>query len=83
MAKAIGHIRIYPNPDPSKGFDVLLRVRGGIMKHGTYPTLEAAIATSWALEGRKPGDPLYIYEHDFPSSFAAAVAPAVAAVTKG
>ena len=33
----IGHIRIYPNAE--SGFDVILRVRGGILKHGTFPDI--------------------------------------------
>lgn len=82
MAK-IGHIRIYPNPDPANGFDVILRVRGGIQKHGTYPTIDAALAASWALEGRKSGEPVYVYERDFPASLAAAVAPAFNSIAKG
>ncbi|RHZ98850.1 hypothetical protein D1114_01835 [Cereibacter sphaeroides] len=73
----IGHIRIYPNPE--KGFDVILRVRGGILKHGTFPDIEAALAASWALDGRKLGDPVYVYERDFAGSLANALAPAFGA----
>ncbi|MBO4169693.1 hypothetical protein [Cereibacter azotoformans] len=73
----IGHIRIYPNPE--SGFDVILRVRGGILKHGTFADIGAALAASWALDGRKPGDPVYVYERDFAGSLASALAPAFGA----
>mgnify|MGYP006961552806 CR=1 FL=1 len=61
----INHIRIYPGAEG--GFDILLRVRGGIVKHSNHPDIAAAITAAWALEGRKPGDSLYVYEPDFPS----------------
>jgi len=35
------------------------------------------------LEGRKSGDPVYVYERDFPASLAAAVAPAFNSIAKG
>lgn len=59
----INHIRIYPGAEG--GFDILLRVRGGIVKHSNYPDIAAAITVAWALEGHKPDDPLYVYERDF------------------
>lgn len=73
----IDHIRIYRNGD-GQGFDVFLRVRGGIQKHGTYPTVQAALDAAWALEGRKQGQPVYIYESDFATMLADALAPALA-----
>lgn len=75
----IDHIRIYRNGDGA-GFDIILRVRGGIMKQGTYPTLQAALDHAWGLEGRKQGQPIYVYESDFAGMMADAIAPALAAM---
>ena len=73
----IDHIRIYRSGD-GEGFDIILRVRGWIMKEGTYPTLQAALDTAWALDGRKQGQPVYVYEGDFAGMLADAIAPALA-----
>lgn len=75
----IDHIRVYPNT-AGDGFDIVLRVRGGIKKHGSYPTLQAALDCAWALEGRKPGQPIYIYEKSFAESAADFFAPALASL---
>lgn len=78
----IDHIRIYPATD-GNGFDIILRIRGGIQKQGTYPTLQAATDQAWALEGRKPGQPIYLYETDFAGVLADALVTGLARLAGG
>lgn len=76
----IDHIRIYPR---GEGFDLFLRVRGGIMKQGNFPTLQDALDHAWKLGGRKKGQPIYVYEADFSTSIAEAFAPAFGGIAGG
>ena len=58
-------------------------MRGGIVMHGSYPTIEAAVNAAWALEGIQKGQPIYIYSGDFASHVADALAPAVQKYLEG
>lgn len=70
--------RVYPGDEA--GFDVILRVHGGIMRSGNFPTLESAIEAARATPGRKDEQPVYVYSRSFAALFADAVAPAVEAL---
>lgn len=73
MKRSVCDVRIYPGPDA--GFDVLLRVRGGIKKHGSFPTLETALAAARAIEGKNTCAPVSVYDRSFPELFALALEP--------
>ena len=70
----ISHISIYMG-DPGLGFDIILRVRGGVMKHGSYPRLEAALIAALNIQGRKTGQPIYVYDGSFAELMADRLAP--------
>lgn len=81
MTRKIYDVRIYPGAE--SGFDIILRIRGGIMKQGTFATLHDALAAARAVEGRKPNAPIYLYDRSFPEMMADALAPAIEAIRKG
>ncbi|WP_265502220.1 hypothetical protein [Paracoccus beibuensis] len=81
MTRKIFDVRIYPGVTP--GFDIILRVRGGIMKHASHPTIEAALEAAQAIEDRPTAQPVYVYARSLPDLMAEAVAPAVDAMLKG
>lgn len=80
MTLQIFDVRIYPSP--SRGFDIILRVRGGIVKQGNWPTLESAFNAATKIEGRKPGAPVYVYDRSFSDLLADDMAPAVEGLLK-
>lgn len=80
MTRKIYDVRIYPGVD--SGFDVILRLRGGIMKHGNFPSLEAALDAARAVEDKKAGQPVYVYDRSFPDLFAAAFVSSVERMAK-
>ncbi|CAM3139368.1 hypothetical protein PANO111632_05030 [Paracoccus nototheniae] len=81
MTRKIYDVRIYAAV--ASGFDIIVRVRGGIMKEGSYPTIEAALKAAHSIEGKRPGQPVYVYGRTFPDLMAEAVAPALMALGKG
>lgn len=74
-------VRIYPGTE--SGFDLILRVRGGIMKHGSYSTLQETLEAAKTVEGRKPNQPIYFYDKSFATGMAEALTPAIEAMRKG
>lgn len=81
MSRKVYDVRLYPAV--SSGFDIIARVRGGIMKLGNYPTIEAALAAAQMTEGKKPMQPVYVYPRSLPAMMAEAVAPALGATPEG
>ncbi|MFC0201474.1 hypothetical protein [Paracoccus rhizosphaerae] len=81
MTRKIFDVRIYPGV--TSGFDIILRVRGGITKHGSHPTIEAALEAAQAIQGRPTAQPVYVYARSLPELMAEAFAPAVGGMLKG
>lgn len=81
MSRKIYDVRIYPGV--ASGFDIIVRVRGGIMKDGSHPTIEAALDAAQAIEGKPAGQPVYVYSRSLPDLMSEAVAPAVIALMNG
>lgn len=80
MTRKVYDVRIYPGV--ASGFDIILRVRGGIMKEGSHATIEAALEAAQAIKGKPSGQPVYVYARSFPALMADAVAPALMAMGK-
>jgi len=81
MSCKVYDVRVYPGV--SSGFDIVARVRGGIMKLGNHPTIETALEAAQAVEGKTPAQPVYVYPRSLPDLMAEAVAPALGALPKG
>ena len=81
MTAKVYDLRIYPGV--SSGFDIIARVRGGIMKLGNHPAMDVALEAARAVEGRKTGQPIYVYDRSFAALFAEGMAPAVEGLMNG
>lgn len=81
MTRKIYDVRIYPGV--ASGFDIILRVRGGIMKEGSHATIEAALEAAQVIKRKPSGQPVYVYARSLPTLMAEAVAPTLTAMGKG
>ncbi len=81
MTRKVYDVRIYPSP--ASGFDIILRVRGGIMKLENYPTIDAALDAARAVDGKEARQPVYVYDRSFSDLMAEALAPAISPMLKG
>lgn len=81
MNRKVYDVRIYPGV--LSGFDVLVRVRGGLQPSGNHPTLEAALVAAQAIPGKPPAQPVYVYPRSFAQMMADSFAPAKEAMQQG